>query len=398
MSCLQGNYSPVRAGATNGPFPPGPIASADARVLIVSNAPETLNLVDEFGNATSTLYKCEIPLVAGSVRSCRLFLWHVNPLSASVDLQIRLSLSSDTAKATISDYRREVRPNDSTSDLSVPGICLAKVHLYNSWDAPLPKLALVGTSEAPLWNSGSTDQNRLCAAVIEFSVTPSETCSLRVRTIAGGTPIGEGSWASTVCVPNDPNDPLGKHLHIRGWYPRSAIHLPFGQTSLDTNPDSPRSIHCGVCESVAPPELSALGFAWQGASIDPYGTPIGNNGLYGVDATYDFVATNSDPANSHAAFISVICRNNAGWQIGPKFWGAGWVSSPQGSELGIPVIRVILDSNHNPQTWQWVEITPHLGIIVPGNGSIPISVQIAPGGGSPLPVNIVASNIAAQPG
>ena len=398
MPCNQGNYSPIEVYDAVGPRLPGPILSSDDRVLVVSNAPETVGRA-EFESITvpkvflhhyPTLYKCAVPLLAGAVRRFRVFIWHVNETGATKSFSVRASLSAVTT-ATVTQFLKQDAPNSPFNNIAAVGICLAKVQLYRSFGAAIAKPSLSST-ETTLWTSGGTANKNMCCALLEFNVTAAAACDLRLRiTSDDGTST---SWSSPVASAEDDSDT--QVVHVRGWWPQSTITLPFHTATIDANPNEVRQIYVGVNETENPTELSPEGFGWQGATTDPEGTPSGNDGLYGVNATYRFTATNSHPTTSHAIYARLIMRNNNTEALA-KFWGAAWVSlpaDPARPKKGIPVIRSRSNPMPPPDFKQdWVKLDENAAALVPPLGSRVVEITVATGGGGALPVNLWVTNL-----
>ncbi len=69
---------------------------------------------------------------------------------------------------------------------------------------------------------------------------------------------------------------------IRGWWPFSELLAYAPAWDAGANLVEPgNQYHVSLCEEGGKDQLV---FAWQGLSADPFGTPGGNRGLFGVNA------------------------------------------------------------------------------------------------------------------
>jgi len=323
-----------------------------------------------------SLYKCVIPLSAGVSAPVRVFLWHVSHLDDGVVFDLRLSLSA-AATGTAQSIRSSTRNVAETSDISVPGICLADIQLYRGFDDSAPD-ATLGSNESVVWTA-TVDNGRLIGALIEFDVRATTVCNLQLRT----TFLMPGStlppWADDAVDEHDPPDNHGvRHVHVRGWWPRTAILMPV-TTVLDLNPwGTAGSVECPIEEVTNPPELSAAGFQWQGQTADPFG--FDNKGLYGADVSYEFGVTNTDPISSHAAYLRIFPRNSGG-----QYWGAGKIAMP----MGYPDQRIPKLNYASSSTGDFTPGNPGqpIPVIVPPNTTVPIAIRVANavGGGQRYP-------------
>jgi len=277
-----------------------------------------------------------------------------------------LSLSANT-EATLTDFVVEAPP--ATLDLGPLGICLAKVQLYQTFGTPIDWDDKLSQTEKPL-ATYQIGNNLVKGSLLQFAVTAEASCNLRFRSGTGG------NWGSEV-------EDAG--AHIRGWWPKSEITLPF-QATIDANPDLvPRYAYVGVCEKDGP-EVSQAGFAAQ----DRLGKA--NRGLYGANATYVLTATNSH--NSQAGSVAVIAQirqNTVPVTLESKYWGAGKIWVPGGyPSLGIPVLRY-----NDPPLHTSDDNQVHMGsfTVPPGPGATTVLIKIANGGAAALPFNLKAVSL-----
>ena len=370
MPCTQGNHLNPLAGNGEGPHLPGAPTNPTGRTLIVSNAPETI-----IASTSPTWYQCEVPLTAGVPRLIRSVFWHLNGTRSPITGNIWLSLSEDT-EATVTDF--VVETSAPTLDFGALGLCLAKVQLYQTFNAPVDLPDELSNAELPI-ASYSIGAGLVKGALLQFAVTADASCNLRFRTGSGG------NWESEVADAGD---------HIRGWWPKSEITLPF-PTTIDANPDLvPRYAYAGVCE-LNGPEVSEPGFAPQDDAIDPYGKA--NKGLYGANASYVLTATNCHPSLAGTvAIYAQIRQNTLPLTLESKYWGAGKIWAPAGfSNLGIPVLRYYdPEHNHNSTDNQ----VPMGSVHVPsGGGTTTIVIKVANACAAALPFNLKAVTVPPPP-
>ncbi len=277
--------------------------------LVVSNQPETLGLTD----TNIQLYKCDIPLTAGT-RRIRVFLWHA---SEDSEKTLRLKARISAGEGTVTNFKGYV---DIIADLGNLGKCCARALLYNIYPTTFADKVLLGTETALL--ARDIPAGRTLGAMLEFDVTVDSTTVLTLRTHTG-------------IVAFSTHPVTRPERHIRGWWPYSEATFPVGE-GLDVNPLVPDDgvVWTPIEETndfqnpnirIVPPELKSGVFGHQAG--DTWGSPLpdlpntplsGDVGLYGAIVKYRFSLTNSDSVE-RSAFLSLWTRNNGGKVFGqPK--------------------------------------------------------------------------------
>ena len=365
MPCSQNNFNIFNSSADSGNNPPSSAGNQSGPYLVVSNSPETMTP----GSGTITLYKCEIPLTSGTKR-IRVYYWHVSSKTGTTYFNVLASLSSGTG--TASD--RRIDEPSTGSDLQ-KGVCIAKVHLFDTWNTASSNVSL-STAEASIWSTSKT-QNQLAAMVMEFDVAVESSVNLQLRTTASVSSGVQGAWGDTV---------ENTDSHVRGWWPYSSIELDCG--SWDAKP--PVGSHTkkiGVCED-AGPEHGSNGFDHQSTG-DTYGKK--NAECYGANLTYK-VAISNTGGQSYPLLVYGVSRS-----IGDnKAAGAANLSFPTGfpkqgfnylkADDSLGFFRLTSDSSG-----------AETGISVATTDSYTLRVDIAIAGGSGTPFDINLNGIAMEP-
>lgn len=156
----------------------------------------------------------------------------------------------------------------------------------------------------------------------------------------------------------------------------------------DVNPLTSTPLLCGICESGGPELDPTWGFGHHAS--DPDGTQLGNKGCYGVDLTYRVGVINTGPASNGRFWAYLEARNNQLERDGPgAYWGAGRLISPElEPALAVPKIFFRRPVGYPPNYPRLVDLeTLNEPIYV--NGNVSLAFQIANGGASPLPVQLV---------
>jgi hypothetical protein len=250
-------------------------------------------------------------------RTYRVFFWHINAANKTLTFGLRLHLDAGTA--VVGSIRRDVR-NEPFTDLSVPGVCLAKAQLLGTLNSVSGTIAL-STSSALAWSAtvpDTTTAGQLIGCVMEFTVTglSGGASKLSVRTFCTDS-SDQGTFADAVAT---------APAHVRGWWPRSSMKIkmkPDGR--FEFNPaGSPRLVATGVCETDGPEHSVDDGFGLQTGTGHEHDRD--NLGAYGVDLVYVCVLKNTSESESGKCFVSLRSRNTGG-----KYFGA--------ARLVLPVAR-----------------------------------------------------------
>lgn len=192
-----------------------PLAGAD-------NSPETFDPADSSGQV-QVLYKTndasDIVIPSGGQLLLRVFLWHANGGFWSRRQAIRSHrLQAVTGQLQgIAESKVERQIVGSNSDLSVPGICLAKAHLFgtvdNNWGS--------STSDGQIiLDAHSVDPGKLVAAVHEFRIDGTTGNKVQVRVVVTDTEGSVGDGSET---------PAQADAHIRGSWPYTEVLCASGR-------------------------------------------------------------------------------------------------------------------------------------------------------------------------
>ena len=402
MPCNQGDYLNSLGSSTSLDILPTNPQTVGSRVLIVSDAPETIPQLFDFETLplwsgpestiaaphnslvqdTYTLYKCTIPLGASVAKDFRIFFSHLSRLSSDTHIIVNCSLDASTT-ASVSSMR-----GDTNSNIVEGGRCLAKAQLYETLGAITPTNSSLGPIAVPIW-SGTLAALGFLAGVIEFSITAAAACNLQLRICVAPTLTASyGSWGDAVAwpfnekVPVHPNTGPEFVKHVRGWWPYSSLSLECA--ALNIQPISagpPPFSETSVCSDPNGPEWSTSGFGKRAA--DEFGTSPGNKGCYGASLNYVFFVSNyPGDGNSYPFDVSMIARGT------DKAWyGAARIVTPS----------VFTAKGVKPINSFGIETTCKLTVNAAG-GSAPLSlasggstfvtVSLANGSGSTLPVNL----------
>lgn len=351
MACGQNPHPFGEQGRGSVAPVPGAATAASGPWLVVSNAPETLDVSLPPAGA---LYKCEIPLAANIPKAIRVFVWHLNKTGGTRTVSLRLCLDGN-GTGTQSAFQYSSAVVNSLS-FGSHGRQLACIQLFGTFDSSSADCQLDQTESVP-W-SASVPNNLLVGALIQFNVVALADCNLRLRTVfqQSGAPLPP--WAQ---------DPVTPGPHIRGRWPYSAITLPLSATFDLNGAVSPAFIECPIDEvrnllnqQIIPPELDVQN-AFGKQQSDQFGSPTpgmggkptsGNRGLYGVDLRYHFQLINTDMAASHSCYIRLLPRDNG---TGNKTFGAGNSKPrldtlaglyPQSNIVPVPQRILLLEAQH----------------------------------------------------
>jgi len=378
MGCSLGNYKCwIGVCGTAADAPGSPVTGGPR--LIVSNYPETVN-ADNMKTpppnqvATSTLYRCQIELDAGTTR-LRVFVWHVNQMGGSRVFSLFARVASGSGQ--VSD-RRIVGLR--STNYPATGLCLAKVHLWAQWDAALSQVSL-GESEAAIWQQAQVANNQLIGAVMEFDVVLTAAATLCMRTtVASGAPP-PGNWDEMPAY--DPGQ------HVRGYWPFSQLTLSGGSIDVKAVEGAPPT---RVVQAVAAggPEIAAF----AKSSGDTYGTVRGNRGCYGADLRYDFEVTNTG-TQGYPLFAYAQGRDLPGM----GYFGPVSILSP-GNYPKLGVTRLHCDGP-NPNPGDYVRLTTSDGenetpVVIPNGQTLTYRIGAAVAGAASTPFNLVLRGMAYQ--
>lgn len=222
-------------------------------------------------------------------------------------------------------------------------------------------------ADTPIWISPPVPKGQTCCAIIELFASYHEIQELFLCTSCSTDP--EAFPLSTGVY-----WPAGGG-HPRGWWPYSAALMTSGE-GVDGCSDWSFG-EFGIGDRFGPD--TAI-FAWQGAELDPYGTPFGNIGLYGVNLTYSFELVNKCLVDK-----LVDCFLVARDTLLP-FWGAACVlNNGVAGQLGVRKMK-----HGEPINAAGLDEGGPLHL--PALTDIPLVefVLLAVGGGSGTPVNFLA--------
>ncbi len=147
--------------------------------------------------------------------------------------------------------------------------------------------------------------------------------------------------------------------------------------------------HVSLCEAGGKDQLV---FAWQGSSADPFGTPDGNRGLYGVNARYRVRLYNTHNLVRYVSF-NLRARNT-----GAAYFGAALALEEDATPTigGVPRIKEPPDDPNDPNI---VDPVPYTAVrtrlsdrAIPANRPVgqPVegTVKNATAGNATLPVDL----------
>jgi hypothetical protein len=386
------------------------VTVGNGRSLVLSNSPETLR--NNFGLTEHllqpepiNLYKAEMPLNANIPRRFRLWFWHVNALSVPIFSGIVAFVTAGTAV-----IRRRHDHIDfataGTGNLSGPGRCLAIRQLARDLN-PQQDLPL-GNTGVSVWGQQQIPANRLFCGMIEFDVRATQSCLLRLRFYATRQSNLIGGWNTRVWDPANAFDLANGTDHIRGWWEHSnfeARHSTDVFDLMDTTPgmddDDWRNY-----EIVSQAGIHVVGpnapFG-GGRAADPFGSPGGNKGLYGVDLFYHIRIMNS--AGMPRTLQSRIAARNSGHfdqaaevHRRGRFWGAADIGGlPLHQNMcGIPTLHYLGPRNQNQNlepinhTWRWFCLLNNLTISANSPPGF-VTYHLVTGGAANLPAALLLS-------
>ncbi len=267
----------------------------------------------------------------------------------------------------------------SDADLSIPGICLAKAQLFNTLDTVPGVIPIL--LETALW-SVSIQPGQVVARLYEFDIQ-SPLNDITVRSVVKLPGTSSGSFADGVA----PDDVLG---HVRGWWPRSGMHIKWDDSpssAFECRPDGGTVIrNYGICEddgALPAPELDpAVGFGKLSGTAHTHDTA--NKGAYGVDLHYERGLKNTGSAPG-LCYVSMRSR-----ATGYKYWGAAHVYEPENvPAYGVPKIPATLAATtmSNSVDLMQGDISDHAVNVAPG-GSPTLKIHVVNGGAATLPVSV----------
>jgi hypothetical protein len=372
MACNQGEHARQHTdvAAATAPVATGLITDNSTR-LIVSNAPETIG--SQIASYPATLYACTIPCAPEA--RLRILLSHINQSDGKLYFGVRARAS---AFATVADCGIQRKTGTDEGDLRIAGMCIASAHLYRTLDGYSPPSSQLGLTESTLWQYGidSGKWNSICL-VLEMTVKPLDIFGqVDFRVVATKDPSDWGFPTDPVVGPADPSG----HVHIRGWWPYSDIQLGQTISTIDGCADQIEQFAVGAGDDI---------YAYR--NLDPiHGTLSGNNGLYGVNASYIFTVQNK--CLDDRVVRCYLRARNVG--VEGKFWGAARVENF--SQLKVDKIEHNLLPNEPPPVINLCSLNDGGGpIVVPGKTLLPIDkvLQFATGISAEMPVNFLAATV-----
>ncbi len=333
------------------------------RWLLVSNSPETFDPADSNGQV-QVLYKTnddhDIMIPSGGKLYLRVFLWHANGGSGLGDKRyVHVVCKPATGSLQgIAESKVERQIVGSNSDLSVPGICLAKAHLFgtvdNNWGSST-------SSGQIILNAHQVDPGKLLAAVPEFRIDGTAGNKVQVRTVVTDTEGSVGDGSET---------PAEADAHIQGSWPYTDVLIAGAgvDTVVAPPPDPPPEPQYSSSLAQSGEDDRA---AFAKRTEDTYGKD--NKGLYGADLCYRVPVTNSSGDIRYC--IAAIQPT-----VGHKLWGAAR-DIKNSSDKGVPKI-----------TWAGTAATrecvlPAENLIIPASGTT-LDFPIAFGGAAELPARL----------
>lgn len=137
--------------------------------------------------------------------------------------------------------------------------------------------------------------------------------------------------------------------------------------------------------------MTSAGFAYQGATADPFGTSEGNKGCWGAELNYAFTAGNTaGDGKAWGASVHLVCRGT-----GLPWYGAAKIVDPdQYPSWGVdPPLN-------SSGTYKQTKLTVGTSgadkpVYVADGASKTIKVRVVNGGGCTLPVNITVTGMIA---
>jgi hypothetical protein len=331
-------------------------APTNDRWLVVSNSPETFDPADSSGQV-QVLYKTndahDIVIPGGGKLYLRVFLWHANGGSGLSDKRyVHVVCKPVTGSLQgIAESKVESQIVGVNSDLSVPGICLAKAHLFgtvdNNWGSST-------SSGQIILNAHELEPGELVAAVHELRIDGTAGNKVQVRVVATDTEGSVGDGSET---------PAEADAHIRGSWPYTDVLVEGASV------EGAASVPKYSFPLAQTGEADRDAFAKRTA--DTYGKD--NKGLYGADLTYRVPVTNSSGDIRYC--IAAIQPT-----VQHKLWGAAR-DIKNSSDKGVPKITW-------PQTGATREcVLPAENLIIPVS-STTLDFPIAFGGAAELPASL----------
>lgn len=282
------------------------------------------------------------------------------------------------------------------SDLSEPGVCLAKAQLYNTLE-PSGTTITIDSGDLPIiyhmLNLPPKPEAgfSLGCSVLEFDVAG--LGELKLWTSASH----DTQFVDYGALLEDDANPIGGAKHIRGTWAQAHLKLEF-PVAFDAKsvyqempPLYLRQWDQEVCGCVGgdiqncPVPGPDRSYFRAVNSFEP-SDATDNKGAYGANLSYRFYVKNTE---SPLGFIStfLVARNT-----GSKFWGAARLTLPTlGVGMGISKVPITsLDTP--PEELRQVYLNSPLAhsnkIPILGNtGPQPIEVELTTGGGAALPIN-----------
>ncbi len=198
-----------------------------------------------------------------------------------------------------------------------------------------------------------------------------------------GTAVTVRTFVSSGAVPPPAGAaPLDATGNVRGWWPYSTITAT-ATAPYDIGPSVPPdgSVHwVREWQILDPASAEKIAFAWQGAALDPYGIHSGNPGMFGANLRYLVHLTNSTN-NQITVFQQLRARN-----VGGPFGGAGQGILENTLSLPSDIDKIVYNTAHSAANFASKKVPPDGS--PPPQGGWPITVLLAVGAGSWLPVAI----------
>lgn len=272
-------------------------------------------------------------------------------------------------------------------------ICIAKSQLYR--DIPDFTPAQDGFGHDPFrLIEASLAPGELAAWLVEAKFSSWDETDLQAYTVAHLATQATPTWSSNVAPPENQNNgfPNGG-VHLRGWWPYSAVYCDGNSTSVDCCPGESLEISQVAIMDQSGADTAA--FAPQPFAIDPWcavagGVRKANEGLYGVNAVYRMKVNNKCESDGYA--YSYLRAREVGYQ--GKFWGAARLFVPNFTKLGVPKIyyRESPEVPGNPDNLCSLNDPDPVTVPAHTHSDMSIFFEVASGGAAETPVNIVVAN------
>jgi hypothetical protein len=274
---------------------------SDERVLVLSNNPETIAAADT--TTARNLYKIEWLIPDSGVLNFRVMLWNGHAAAVTRNIIIRVGFrtfgGTVTAHKSISQIVR-------LGNLYQAGTCCAIAQVQGTLDP----------DDGPINIPVGQERDVKVYAVPGVGVEPFYACAVHEFAVLGNP--GDFVRIRTLVSPNTTrgayDDPVLNTVgtHPRGSWPYSSLFVEAGAPIDLSDPDISNVTFQVAALGGKDANLYVLG------NHDPWGHPAtGNKGLYGVNAQYHVMFTNSQPQISYLWRAYLVPANT-----GFKYWGA----------------------------------------------------------------------------